>query len=105
MYKFTLSCAVVAVLAVAALSFSPAQATEGYFSNGYGAVNKSLAGAGVATGFDAMSQATNPASLTLVDPQITGDLSLFSPLREYTAGASGGGVFPLAPGTFESDRN
>jgi len=87
--------------AVAVLACAPAQATEGYFSHGYGAVNKSMAGAGVATGFDAMSQATNPAALTLVDPQFTADMSIFSPRREYTA--SGGGF--VVPGTLESDRN
>jgi long-chain fatty acid transport protein len=85
---------------VAALAISPAQATEGYFSHGYGAVNKSLAGAGVATGFDAMSQATNPASLTQVDPQFTVDLSVFSPRRE--ANLAGNNV---VPGTHESDNN
>lgn len=86
----------------AAMGFiaAPAQATEGYFSHGYGAVNKSMAGAGVATGFDAMAQATNPAALTLVDSQFTGDISLFSPLRESTV--AGTNVFP---GTYESDRN
>lgn len=69
---------------------APVQATEGYFSQGYGAINKSMAGAGVATGFDAMVQVTNPAGLILVDPQFTGDLSLFSPRRESTVtGAPG----------------
>ncbi|MDH5412107.1 MAG: outer membrane protein transport protein, partial [Alphaproteobacteria bacterium] len=68
--------------------------------NGYGAVNKSMAGAGVATGFDAMSQATNPAALTLVNPQFTADLSVFSPRREATLAGAG-----VVPGTYESDRN
>ncbi len=85
---------------VAAFAFSPAQATEGYFSHGYGAVNKSLAGAGVATGFDAMSQATNPASLTQVDPQFTVDLSVFSPIRESTLTGTG-----FVNGTHTSDNN
>lgn len=68
---------------------APVQATEGYFSQGYGVVNKSMAGAGVATGFDAMVQVTNPAGLVLVDPQFTGDLSLFSPRRESTLAGTG----------------
>lgn len=84
---------------VVGLLVAPAQATEGYFSQGYGAVNKSMAGAGVATGFDAMVQVTNPAGLTLVDPQFTGDISLFSPRREATV--AGGGV---VDGSYESDR-
>ncbi len=101
---------VLAALAIAAL---PAQATEGYFSHGYGAVNKSMAGAGVALGFDAMSQATNPASLALVETQFTFDITVFSPDRSYTvtgdpSGAvcpSGDPCFGLEPGSFDSDQN
>lgn len=96
------------IAALAALSAAPALATEGYFSHGYGAVNKSMAGAGVATGFDAMSQATNPAALANVDAGFTMDMSIFSPHRSYTVEGipSGcGGCFPLAPGSFDSDRN
>ena len=100
MKKVLYSCAA-GVTAVAVLACAPAQATEGYFSHGFGAVNKSMAGAGVATGFDAMSQATNPASLTSVDPQFNADISVFSPRREYTA--AGGGF--VVPGNLESDRN
>lgn len=69
--------------AAALLASTPSLATEGYFSHGYGAVNKSMAGAGVALGMDAMSQAINPAALTGVDPQFTVDLSIFSPHRGY----------------------
>lgn len=80
----------IALAGAVGLLAASAQATEGYFSQGYGVVNKSMAGAGVATGFDAMAQVTNPAALTLVDPQFTGDLSLFSPRRESTVtGAPG----------------
>lgn len=93
------SCAAgVAVGAV--LATVPAQATEGYFTHGLGAVNKSMAGAGVATGFDAMSQATNPAALTLVDPQFTVDMSIFSPRRESTLTGTA-----FNNGNFESDRD
>lgn len=84
----------------AVVAVTPALATEGYFTHGFGAVNKSMAGAGVATGFDAMSQATNPAALTLVDPQFTADISVFSPRRESTLS---GTLFN--DGNFESDRN
>lgn len=94
-----------AITALAVLASSPALATEGYFSHGYGAVNKSMAGAGVATGFDAMSQATNPASLTGVDSGFTADLSIFSPLRKYSATNAGGGPVPVQSAGLESDRN
>lgn len=79
----------ITLAAAAGLLAAPAQATEGYFSQGYGAVNKSMAGAGVATGFDAMAQVTNPAALTLIESQFTGDLSLFSPRREATLTGTG----------------
>ncbi len=99
MKKVLYSCAVGATAAIVVCA--PAQATEGYFSHGFGAVNKSMAGAGVATGFDAMSQATNPASLTLVDPQFNVDISIFSPRRESTIF----GTVAAVPGNYESDRN
>lgn len=92
--------AVGVVAALTLMSSAPAFATEGYFTHGFGAVNKSMAGAGVATGFDAMSQATNPAALTLIDPQFTADISVFSPRRESTLS---GTVF--VNDNFESDRN
>lgn len=100
-------------LAAVAIGTAPALATEGYFSHGYGAVNKSMAGAGVAAGFDAMSQATNPASLALVETQFTIDLSVFSPQRSYSVtGPASGAVCPsgdpcfgLEEGSFDSDQN
>lgn len=89
-------------MAIASLASSPALATEGYFSHGYGAVNKSMAGAGVALSMDAMSQAINPASLTGVDSQFTADLSIFSPRREYNATNT---PLVVANPSGESDRN
>ena len=96
-----------AVAAVAALASSPALATEGYFSHGYGAINKSMAGAGVALSMDAMSQAINPASLTGVDSQFTADISVFSPRRSHTVTSAGApaGPFPLNTGSYDSDRD
>jgi len=96
-----------AIAALSALASAPALATEGYFSHGYGAVNKSMAGAGVALQMDAMSQATNPAALTGVDSQFTADVSIFSPHRSHTvtgAPSGGPGTFPLNQGSFDSDR-
>lgn len=92
------------VLVAAAFVALPAAATEGYFSHGYGAVNKSMAGAGVADGFDAMSQATNPASLALVETQFTIDLSVFSPRRSYEVTGTPS-AFILEEGSFDSDQN
>jgi long-chain fatty acid transport protein len=96
------------VLATIFFAAPPAAATEGYFSHGYGAVNKSMAGAGVAAGFDAMSQATNPASLALVETQFSIDFSVFSPSQSYTVTGPASGApdtFDLGEGSFDSDQN
>lgn len=96
----------VGVLAAVSFAGPSALAAEGYFSHGYGAVNKSMAGAGVASGFDAMSQATNPASLVLVETQLSIDVSVFSQRASYevTGMPSGAATFDLEEGSFDSDR-
>ncbi|UCH73980.1 MAG: outer membrane protein transport protein [Rhodospirillales bacterium] len=99
MKKILYGCAA-GLVAGATFGLAPAQATEGYFSHGYGAINKSMAGAGVAADFDAMSQATNPASLTGVDSQFNVDLSVFSPRRKSTLTGTG-----FNNGVHTSDNN
>lgn len=78
-----------------------ANATEGYFQNGYGARDKALAGAGVADSRDATAIANNPAGLANVDDQTAVSLSLFSPQREYEAGPG----MMIAPGEHGSDNH
>lgn len=78
----------------------PAQATEGYFSHGFGARNSALAGAGVADSRDAMAIAVNPAGLVDVGRQFTSATTLFSPNREYTAT----GTAFVAPGSVDSSN-
>lgn len=87
------------VLMAGAFFGTPAQATEGYFQPGYSAIQKSLAGAGLANPEGAMAMAANPASLTSVGDQIEANLSWFSPTRKYTV--TGGPGF-VAPGTVKS---
>ncbi len=83
-----------------------AQATDGYFQDGYGARQKALGGAGVADSKDATAIANNPAGLADVDDQVAGAVSIFSPQREYEAGPFGPGAFaPVPPGEHGSDRN
>jgi len=85
-----------------------AQATNGYFSHGFGTTSKGLAGAGVAYSQDAMAAATNPAGMVTVGDRIDLGAALFSPRREYTVtgNPSGvGGTFGLEPGTVESDSD
>jgi long-chain fatty acid transport protein len=91
---------VVAALGLAALE-NDAQATDGYLQAGYGAVQKSLAGAGVADSEDATAIAINPAGLVDVGQQLNGSLTLFTPFREYTGIETGF----IAPGTASSNHN
>jgi len=74
-----------------------ANATNGYFSHGYGTKNKGLAGGGVALPQDAMAAATNPAGMAFVGARMDLGIAVFSPSpRSYsTTGGSG-----LADGAF-----
>lgn len=85
-----------------------AQATNGYFSHGFGVKSSGMGGGGVAFANDtAMVIATNPAGITDVSNQVTGDLTWFSPRRgydfetTYDAGEMGSGTMT---GSAESDR-
>ena len=54
------------LVAAIGLVASSAYATNGYFSHGYGAYYKALAGAGVAFPLNSLAPATNPAALVYV---------------------------------------
>jgi len=85
-----------------------AQATNGYFSHGYGMKSKGVAGAGVANPTDAMDAASNPANMVFVGSQWLVGASLFSPRREYSVSGAPTGfpmTFGLVPGSFDSDSN
>lgn len=91
----------VSIAAVAAAA-TPAFATDGYFSNGFGARQKALAGAGVADGKDATTISLNPAGLTNVGTEASMSMTVFSPRREYNGDANPG----FTPnGTVESGNN
>ncbi|HXW73071.1 MAG TPA: outer membrane protein transport protein [Methylocella sp.] len=91
---------IVTIAAALGLAVQPndARATEGYFNTGYGAIQKSLAGAGVADSEDATALAINPAGLVDVGQQFNGSITSFMPTREYTAS----GTQFIAPGTVQS---
>ena len=59
-------------------------ATNGYFSHGYGAKEKGMAGAGVAQGSSSISSANNPAGLLQVGDSMDIGVSIFDPVRSYT---------------------
>ncbi len=82
-----------------------AQATDGYFGVGYGALNKGLAGAGTAWYKNGLING-NPAGNVFLGKQINLGVGVFNPNRQYTiTGNPSGmpGTFGLMPGTIESD--
>jgi long-chain fatty acid transport protein len=77
-----------------------AQATNGYFSHGYGMKAKGMGGAATATSSDAFGGANNPASMAFVGNRIDLGADLFSPRREMSrTGAT------AVPGSVESDSD
>jgi len=91
-----------AIAAMAALTqASPAAATNGYFSNGYGGQSKGLAGAGVALPTGVMGLAQNPAFGTKIGNSAEMCLTIFNPNRGFSVG----GAAPLTPGTYDSSNS
>ncbi len=94
-------------LVIASLAPSAALATNGYFSHGYGTINKGMAGAGSALSQDSIAAATNPAGMAFIGNRIDGGVEVFSPRREYSVEGNPqqGDMLPLTPGTYESSQN
>lgn len=85
--RFTRSALTIGIVCV--LPFvTPAQATNGYLSHGYGTKSKGMAGTGAALPQDAMTAATNVAGTVWVGQRLDIGFSLFQPNREYTQQAS-----------------
>jgi long-chain fatty acid transport protein len=85
---------------------TPATATNGYFSHGYGVKYKALAGTGAALYLSPMAAATNPGGMAFIGKKYDLSLSIFNPSRKYTVTGDPSGepsTFGLAPGTYESD--
>lgn len=95
-FKSTLLATICTVVMAAPVAV---QATNGYFSHGYGTKNKGLAGGGVALAQDAMAAATNPAGMVFVGNRMDLGASLFSPSdRSYNASSSISGGACGGPG-------
>ena len=77
-----------------------AQATNGYFSHGYGMKAKGMAGASTASTDDAFGGANNPAAMAFAGNRFDLGVDLFSPRRETTRAGSG-----FVDGTVESESN
>jgi long-chain fatty acid transport protein len=67
-----------------------AQATNGYFSDGYGIKAEGVAGVGIAFPQDSLTIATNPAGLTVPDPGFDIGADVFLPRRSATLDQGGG---------------
>ncbi|HUW25709.1 MAG TPA: outer membrane protein transport protein [Gallionella sp.] len=80
---------VVSIFAAGILASPLANATNGYFSHGYGMKAKGMGGAATAMAIDAMGGANNPASMVWVGDRLDVGIDWFSPKR----GASRTGSF------------
>ncbi len=78
-----------ATVAVALFASAPASATNGYFAHGYSASQNALGGAGTALTEDALVVTINPAGAAWVGDRVDVNFSVFSPVRDYTAGPVG----------------
>ncbi len=76
-------------------------ATNGYFSHGTSATQKAMAGAGTALPADAFIGTINPAGMVWMGDAFEVGLSLFSPVRDYSASERGegasNGIFKIQP--------
>jgi long-chain fatty acid transport protein len=72
-----------------ALAAGGAQATDGYFANGYGMKAIGMGGAAVAVALEPFGGAVNPGAMSFLDTQWQVGLSWFSPDREASRSGSG----------------
>lgn len=79
-----------------------ANATDGYFSHGYGMKAKGMGGASMAVAQDAFGGANNPASMAFVGNRFELGVDAFMPTR--SAERTGGAAFGL-DGSADSDSN
>src|SRR5210317_1802906 len=94
------------VLVIVTLFFSvESNATDGYFSVGYGTINKGLAGAGIAYYQGSLING-NPAGAVFLGGKYQLGIDFFNPNRKYTVTGNPSGMegtFGLMPGTVESE--
>lgn len=88
-FKTTLMSSV-AIAAAVMMTAGSANATNGYFSNGYGTASKAMAGAGVALSLDTQAGTNNPAGMRALGDRIDVGVAVFSPIRSYTTTADYG---------------
>lgn len=79
----------VAAAAVTMMAAGTAQATNGYFSNGYGTASKGMSGVSVANPQDTQAAANNPAGMRALGNRFDAGISVFSPRRSYETTTGG----------------
>ncbi|MGQ8337160.1 OmpP1/FadL family transporter [Sunxiuqinia sp. A32] len=92
-------------LTVLTLSCMFASATDGYFSVGYGTINKGLAGAGIAYYQGSLING-NPAGAVFLGKKYQLGVDFFNPNRQFTISGNPSGMdgtFGLGAGTVQSD--
>lgn len=83
---------VASLFAVGMMASPLANATNGYFSHGYGMKAKGMGGAATAMSSDAMGGANNPASMVWVGDRLDVGIDWFSPKRAASRTGSTGGA-------------
>lgn len=88
---------------------TPLWATNGYFTHGTGAKNKSMAGAGLAMSKDAIDIANNPAAAIASAGKYDLGIAVFIPIRSYETSDSqlngNYGSFTIGPNDIRSENN
>jgi long-chain fatty acid transport protein len=82
----------VAAMVAAMVAAPEANATNGYFLEGYGTDSKGQAGVAIALPLDSLTVATNPAGLTAIADGITFGVEIFRPRRDATLDQGGESV-------------
>jgi len=77
------------VLAMIAAAPLAAQATDGYFANGYGMKSNGMGGAAIAVAMEPFGGAVNPGAMTFLDNQWQFGVAWFSPHRSASRTGSG----------------
>ena len=77
------------ILALVAATPLAAQATDGYFANGYGMKSIGMGGAAIAVAQEAFGGAVNPGAMSFLGNEWQLGLSWFSPHRDASRTGSG----------------
>jgi long-chain fatty acid transport protein len=82
-----------------------AQATDGYFSHGYGMKAKGRGGAAAAFAVDTYGGANNPGSMAFVGTRVDVGIDWFQPQRSASTQGSGNAALGIPPGSFDTSVN